>query len=226
METTDPMDTPAAAATHGRPDETATHGRPATAAELATVDPYRLARRWLDLAGSGHPAVGGVDGALTDLAVTAALAAQLTRRLVVQAHQAILAGATADQAAAAAGLTVPELAERWHRWAARQRETIVAGRPLLATADYDRVAAALECPPRSAWLDQAEQHIAAARQHAASGDLLRRNRALDQLHHAQDALREAGDVNGRDGDRKAQLAAELREIRSNLGAPGSLTARQ
>ncbi|WP_428962596.1 hypothetical protein [Micromonospora fluostatini] len=99
-------------------------------------NPYALARKW----GEQQPSRG-----LEELAVMSALAHWLTSWMPITMHQALTAGATVDQVAAAAGVAVDQVAERWRTWADGQvalREQ-TNGTLGLAAADRDRVAAIL-----------------------------------------------------------------------------------
>lgn len=84
--------------------------------------PYELARRWSDRL--RWPIVGhGTDvEVLEELAVMSSLRTWLERWTPLMAHRAIMAGASVDEAAAAAGTDASGLADLWVPWAEMQRD--------------------------------------------------------------------------------------------------------
>jgi hypothetical protein len=78
---------------------------------------------------------------LEELALMTVAAEWLTLWQPISMHRAILAGATPDQVAAAAGLSVSEAFEQWECWADDQRRLIIAGRPGVTEEEYTEVCA-------------------------------------------------------------------------------------
>lgn len=87
---------------------------------------------------------------LEELALMTISAEWLTRWQPISMHRAMLAGATPDQVADAAGRTVRDVFKQWERWADMQRHSIIAGHPGVAEEEYEtvreRFAAAVEGP--------------------------------------------------------------------------------
>lgn len=96
---------------------------PPTFIEAHRLDADVLARWWLDGWRRRLPAADdrAADSHLREVAGMAALAAWLTRWTPIHVHAALLAGATVQQAADAAGTTPAELFAAWSTWAAGQR---------------------------------------------------------------------------------------------------------
>jgi hypothetical protein len=69
---------------------------------------------------------------LEELALMTVSAEWLTRWQPIAMHRALLAGATPDQVAEAAGTSVRGVYEQWKKWADGQRHSIIAGRPGVA----------------------------------------------------------------------------------------------
>ena len=55
-------------------------------------------------------------------------------------HGAMLAGAKPEAVAGALGKSIDVAFERWHGWAARQRDFIIAGKPGITEEEYEAVA--------------------------------------------------------------------------------------
>jgi hypothetical protein len=81
-----------------------------------------------------------VSDELAELACMSALMRWLTRWQPIQIHRAVLVGAGPEAVAAALGGSIDEAFGRWHPWAARQRESVVCGKPGVTAEDYDTVA--------------------------------------------------------------------------------------
>ncbi len=77
---------------------------------------------------------------LAELAYMSALAGWLARWQPIQIHRAILAGAEPGAVAAALGESIADAFGHWHLWVARQRESVVCGRPGVTTEEYETVA--------------------------------------------------------------------------------------
>jgi hypothetical protein len=76
---------------------------------------------------------------LEDLALMTVVAEWLTRWQPISMHRAIVAGATPDQVAKAAGASVRDVFERWEDWADGQRGLIIGGRPAMDAEVYEIV---------------------------------------------------------------------------------------
>lgn len=100
------------------------------------VGAHALARRWLDDATEALDHRVDVAAQLTEAATMAALAGWLHRWLPITIHHALLAGATPVQVAAATGLDVDAVAERWREWSQRQLIYV----PGASVAEHRRVA--------------------------------------------------------------------------------------
>jgi hypothetical protein len=77
---------------------------------------------------------------LEELALMTA-AEWLTRWQPISLHRALLAGATPDQVAKAAGTSVPGMYEQWKQWADEQRHSLIAGRPGVTQEAYETIQA-------------------------------------------------------------------------------------
>ncbi|MGA2829720.1 MAG: hypothetical protein ABSF03_26825 [Streptosporangiaceae bacterium] len=66
---------------------------------------------------------------LEELALMTVAAEWLTRWQPISMHRALLAGATPEQVAEAAGMSVRAIYEQWKQWADGQRRSLIAGRP-------------------------------------------------------------------------------------------------
>ncbi|MPZ00994.1 MAG: hypothetical protein GEU97_24125 [Actinophytocola sp.] len=87
--------------------------------DAARQNPFTLARHWgdVDIWPLGKRTT---TEALHEIATMAALADVLTRWLPLEAHKALLEGATAAEVATAAGTTIDELRQRWDTWVSGQ----------------------------------------------------------------------------------------------------------
>jgi hypothetical protein len=66
----------------------------------------------------------------------------LTRWQPISMHRALLAGATPDQVAEAAGTSVRGMYEQWKQWAdGRKRRSLIAGRPGVTQEAYETIQA-------------------------------------------------------------------------------------
>jgi hypothetical protein len=119
---------------------------PLTFAEAEKVNAYELARRWggstrfpARLKGEESQA----ERELEELAVMAALRRWLERWTPAQIHRALLAGASVDQVAAAAGMTPDDVAATWRAWDVGQRQLWQTYPDMDKTAKHDQVEAML-----------------------------------------------------------------------------------
>ena len=78
---------------------------------------------------------------LEELALMTVAAEWLTRWQPISMHRALLAGATPDQVAEAAGTSVRGMYEQWKQWADGQRHSLIAGRPGVTEEAYKEVRA-------------------------------------------------------------------------------------
>jgi len=80
---------------------------------------------------------------LDELALMTVAAEWLTRWQPISMHRALLAGATPDQVAKAAGTSVRRMYEQWKQWADGQRHLLIAGRPGVTQEAYQTIQARL-----------------------------------------------------------------------------------
>ncbi|MEU7823055.1 hypothetical protein [Catellatospora sp. NPDC049133] len=99
-----------------------------TLADAAQMPRAGLARRWAEQPpGAGREHLWqllegpGLSSELEELAITAALAAEVRRGLGEMLHRATFIGATVDQLTAATGLPAGALPDVWLAWAGPQR---------------------------------------------------------------------------------------------------------
>jgi hypothetical protein len=78
---------------------------------------------------------------LEELALMTVSAEWLTRWQPISMHRALLAGATPDQVAAAAGTSVRGMYEHWKQWPMGQRRSLIAGRPGVTEEAYEEIQA-------------------------------------------------------------------------------------
>jgi hypothetical protein len=104
------------------------------------LNAYRLAAAWGDV--TTWPATPDRDTTdeLEELAVMSTLRDWLQSWQPLQAHRALLAGATPTTVADAMGIELTELAARWRKWADGQRNLHQRTGLGLNTDEYDRVA--------------------------------------------------------------------------------------
>ncbi|MGH3298421.1 MAG: hypothetical protein ACRDP7_42190 [Trebonia sp.] len=113
--------------------------RPITFRAAEELGPFELAQLWTDRTAWPIDERTQYDE-LCELAVMSALDAWLRRWQPIAIHGAMLAGARAEAVAAALGNSHQVAFERWHEWAARQRDFTVGGQPGITAEEYDRVA--------------------------------------------------------------------------------------
>ncbi|MFF5234682.1 hypothetical protein [Dactylosporangium sp. NPDC000521] len=83
---------------------------------------------------------------LTELALSAAVVAWWSRWQPIAMHRAFRAGASLAEVAAAAGTTEAEAYDRWSRWAARQTQLTIAGRPSVEPDEVTSIRVRLDIP--------------------------------------------------------------------------------
>lgn len=99
---------------------------------------YNLARQWLDLTFRFEDLSAASE--LDEVAVMAALASWLTRWLPIHIHRSLIAGASIEEVAAAAGIEFSEVTRRWREWSDGQRQLQLTNRGTVDLSDeYDRV---------------------------------------------------------------------------------------
>ncbi len=76
---------------------------------------------------------------LEELALMTVAAEWLTRWQPISMHRALLAGATPDQVADAAGTSMRGVYEQWKQWADGQRHSLSAGRPGVTKEAYETI---------------------------------------------------------------------------------------
>jgi hypothetical protein len=77
---------------------------------------------------------------LAELATMSALAKWLTRWQPIAIHGAVLAGARMEAIAGALGNSLQVAFDRWHVWAATQRDFVFNGKPGITEDEYEKVA--------------------------------------------------------------------------------------
>lgn len=87
--------------------------------DAVDASPYELARVWGER--RAWPVSPERVDELRELAVMSRLADWLLRWQPILIHRAVLAGASAEDVAAAAGCELAEIASRWREWAEGQR---------------------------------------------------------------------------------------------------------
>jgi hypothetical protein len=115
-------------------------GRVLTWQRADLLSPHEAIERWRSQAPAAlheHEPEHHLEG----LALMTVVAEWLTRWQPIGMHQAIVAGATPDQVAEAAGVSVSDVFERWERWAEGQRGLILGGRPSVSAEAYELVRA-------------------------------------------------------------------------------------
>ena len=114
--------------------------RPITFRAAEDLGPFELAQLWCDR--TAWPIDKRTQNdELAELSVMSALAGWLQLWQPMAIHGAILAGASAEAVAGALGDTVEAAFIRWHEWALRRRDFIVAGKLGITSEEYDSVAA-------------------------------------------------------------------------------------
>jgi hypothetical protein len=116
----------------------ATETRILTWRQADLLSPYDAIERWRTLA----PAALHLDEPehhLEELALMTVAAQWLTRWQPISIHGAILAGAPPAKACEAAGASLPEVFDRWQRWAEVQRHLMIGDRPSVSEEAYVRV---------------------------------------------------------------------------------------
>jgi hypothetical protein len=78
---------------------------------------------------------------LEELALMTVAAEWLTRWQPISMHRALLAGATPEKVAEAAGTSVRGMYEQWKQWADGQRHSLIAGRPGVTQEVYETIQA-------------------------------------------------------------------------------------
>ena len=112
--------------------------RPITLRAARDLGPFELAKLWVDSAAWPIDKRTRYDE-LAELAVMSALAAWLHQWQPIAIHGAILAGARPEAVAGALGESIEVAFDRWHEWALRQRDFIVAGKPGITAEEYETV---------------------------------------------------------------------------------------
>lgn len=99
-----------------------------TRREADRLPVYEIVDRWLHRE-SAFLQEHEAEHHLEERALMTVAAEWLTRWQPVSMHRALLAGATPDQVAEAAGMSVRGIYELWKQWADGQRRSLIAGRP-------------------------------------------------------------------------------------------------
>jgi hypothetical protein len=121
----------------GERDETPS--RPITFRAAENLGAFELAQLWADRTAWPIDERTQYDE-LSELAVMSALGAWLRRWQPIAIHSAMLAGACPEAIMGAPSNSLHAVYERWHEWAARQRDLITSGRPGITAEEFDAVA--------------------------------------------------------------------------------------
>lgn len=113
--------------------------RPITFRAAEDMGPFELARLWVDTTAWPVAERSKYDE-LAELAVMSALETWMHRWQPIAIHGAMLVGARPEAVAGALGKDLPEVYERWHAWALRQRDLIIGGKPGITAEAYETVA--------------------------------------------------------------------------------------
>lgn len=113
--------------------------RPITFHAAEDLGAFQLAELWADRTAWPITERTAYDE-LAELATMSALAKWLLRWQPIAIHGAMLAGAKPEAVAGALGNSLQEAYRRWHEWASRQRDFIIAGKPGITEDEYDAVA--------------------------------------------------------------------------------------
>jgi hypothetical protein len=113
--------------------------RPVTFNAAERLGAFELAALWADR--MAWPIEGRTPyDELAELACMSALAWWLNHWLPIAIHGAMLAGAKPEAVAGALGSSLDAAFERWHEWASRQRDFIIAGKPGITEEEHEVVA--------------------------------------------------------------------------------------
>jgi hypothetical protein len=121
----------------GRRDEPLS--RPLTFRAAENLGAFELAQLWADRTAWPIDTRTQHDE-LSELAVMSALGKWLRLWQPIAIHSAMLAGARPEAIAGALGNSLQVAFDRWHEWALRQRDFVVAGKPGITADEYDTVA--------------------------------------------------------------------------------------
>jgi hypothetical protein len=113
--------------------------RPITFRAAENLGAFGLAELWADRTAWPMNERTAYDE-LAELATMSALAKWLQRWQPIAIHGAMLAGAKPEAVAGALGNSLQVAFDRWHEWAARQRDFIIGGKPGITEDEYEAVA--------------------------------------------------------------------------------------
>jgi hypothetical protein len=113
--------------------------RPITFRAAEELGAFELAQLWADRTAWPVDQRTSYDE-LAELACMSALATWLRRWQPLAIHGAMLADAKPEAVAGALGNSLQVAFDRWHKWAARQRDFIIAGKPGITVQEYETVA--------------------------------------------------------------------------------------
>ncbi len=113
--------------------------RPITFKAAEDLGAFQLAELWADRTAWPISERTAYDE-LAELATMSALAKWLTRWQPIAIHGAMLAGAKPEAVAGALGNSLQVAFDRWHEWAARQRDFIIDDKPGITEGEYEAVA--------------------------------------------------------------------------------------
>lgn len=115
-----------------------TPARPVTFNAAERLGAFELAALWADRMAWPIDERTPYDE-LAELACMSALTRWLERWLPIAIHGAMLAGAKPEAVAGALGNSLQVTFDRWHKWASRQRDFIVADKPGISEEEYETV---------------------------------------------------------------------------------------
>jgi len=121
----------------GERDETPS--RPITFRAAENLGAFELAQLWADRTAWPTDERTQYDE-LSELAVMSALGKWLRRWQPIAIHSAMLADARPEAIQSALGNSLQVAFDRWHEWALRRRDFVVADKPGISAEDYEAVA--------------------------------------------------------------------------------------
>ncbi len=113
--------------------------RPITFNAAEDLGAFQLAELWADRTAWPITERTAYDE-LAELATMSALAKWLIHWQPIAIHSAMLAGAKPEAVAGALGNSLQVAFDRWHEWAAKQRDFIINGKPGITEDEYEAIA--------------------------------------------------------------------------------------
>ncbi|MFI6161420.1 hypothetical protein ACIA59_15925 [Micromonospora haikouensis] len=116
---------------------------PVRFADAEEINPFQLLLDLHDHAVARTPGTG-LNGVLTELALSAAVVSWWTRWQPSMIHTALRAGADLTDIAKATGLDADEVFDRWRRWVDVQTRLDIGGRPSVDPVEVQAIERRLE----------------------------------------------------------------------------------